>query len=346
MATRCPLGVKRKGLSSTGNTEKEPASVPCGSSLERSRWSNSRYRHERRNPRPRQAERIAEVAQRSDGATLLANPESDYIVLRAARILPREARARFMRIATISADYLPTHQLMTRHKNNRPAPAASQARLAAEAAFAQPPITRVTSVEPHLVVIKRKKAIVPPGWGDPVETAPQDPNPQPRGPRVFRVHSPVVGSGAARPISEQPGAHDAHPDFNPSVGVVALAAQGDEVKRRRRHTPRAEVTIIRPAAVPEPVVSDPPVKHEAEMLLQELKRLEPRFAALRAAQDFNFGIATSGRSPPGSYQSLKAKIEKLEQRAEAAKKVEAAKAARWIKRAIAKYGLCADDLGF
>ena len=81
------------------------------------------------------------------------------------------------------------------------------------------------------------------------------------------------------------------------------------------------------------------------MLLQERKRLEPCFAALCAAQDFDFGIATSGPSAPGGYQALKARIKKLERRAEAARKVEAAKAARWIKRAIATYGLRASDLG-
>jgi hypothetical protein len=74
--------------------------------------------------------------------------------------------------------------------------------------------------------------------------------------------------------------------------------------------------------------------------------LEPCFAALRAAQDFDFGIATSGRSAPGSYQALEAKIiKKLEQRAEVARNLEAAKAARWIKRAIVTYGLRARDLG-
>lgn len=50
-------------------------------------------------------------------------------------------------------------------------------------------------------------------------------------------------------------------------------------------------------------------------------------------------IATS------SYEALKAEIKKLEQRAEAARKMEAAKAAHWIKRVIATKGLRAGDLG-
>jgi len=234
---------------------------------------------------------------------------------------------------------------MTRHSENRPTPASSQARLAAEAAFAQRPITRVANAEPQVVVIKRKKAIVPPGEGDPIETELQDAIRESRTPRVFRLDAPVVGSGAAMPVSEQLEACGAPADPHASVGVGALAEEVVQVKRRRR-IPRGEVTIIRPAAATRgPAANDPAGGREPEMLLQELKRLEPCFAALRAAQDFDFGIATSGRSAPGSYQALKAKIRKLEQRAEAARKVEAAKAARWIKRAIANYGLCASDIG-
>jgi hypothetical protein len=195
-----------------------------------------------------------------------------------------------------------------------------------------------------VVVVKRKKAIVPAGEGEPIEMEFQEPMKEARTPRVFRVDSPIVRSGPAVEVSEQPEAVGASPDFNASVGVGALPAQVVQIKRRRRRIPRAEVTIIRPAAPSGPLTSDPPASRQAEMLLQELKRLEPCFAALRAAQDFDFGIATSGRGAPSRYQALKAG-QKLEQRAEAARKVEAARAARWIKRAIAAYGLRASDLG-
>jgi hypothetical protein len=246
---------------------------------------------------------------------------------------------------------LTDHRLMARHGENRsdtevPTPESSQARLAAEAAFTQRPITLVANAGPQVVVVKRKKAIVPAGKGDPIETEFHEPMKEARTPRVFRVDSPVVGSGPAVEVSEQPPAVGASPDFNASVGVGALPAQVVQIKRRRRRIPRAEVTIIRPAAPSGPVTSDPPAGRPAEMLLlQELRLLEPCFAALRAAQDFDFGIATSGRGAPSRYQALKAQIKKLEQRAEAARKAEAARAARWIKRAIAAYGLRASDLG-
>jgi hypothetical protein len=234
---------------------------------------------------------------------------------------------------------------MARHSENRsdtevPTPDSSQVRLAAEAAFTPRPITLVANAGPQVVVIKRKKAIVPGGEGDPVKTEFQEPMREARAPRVFRVDSPVVGSGPAVEVSEQPQPVGASPDFNASVGVAALQAPVVQIKRRRRRIPRGEVTIIRPAAPSVPATSDPPASGQAEMLLQELKNLEPCFAALRAAQNFDFGIAT-----PSRYQALKAEIKKLEHRAEAARKVEAARAARWIKRAIAAYGLRASDLG-
>ena len=232
---------------------------------------------------------------------------------------------------------------MNRHSENRPTPTSSHARLAAEAAFAQRPITRVANAEPQLVVIKWKKAIVPPGRGDPIGTELHEPVRVSRTPRVFRVDSPGVGSHSAMPVSERFEAGGAPRDFHAPVGIGASTARVVQVKRRRRPIPPAEVTISRPAAAREPVVSDRPASREAETVLQELKRLEPSFAAPRAAHDFDFGIPTS--SAPGSYQALTAKIKKLEQHAEAARKLEAAKAARWIKRAIAIYGFRASDLG-
>lgn len=43
--------------------------------------------------------------------------------------------------------------------------------------------------------------------------------------------------------------------------------------------------------------------------------------------------------------SIRAEIQKLERRAEALRKVEAARAVRWIRKEIARYGLTASDLG-
>src|SRR5207249_6866282 len=74
------------------------------------------------------------------------------------------------------------HQLtwMTRHSQNRfdtgsPLRDSSQARLVAEAAFAPRPITVAANAEPQVVVIKRKKAIVPAAESDPIKTEIQEP---------------------------------------------------------------------------------------------------------------------------------------------------------------------------
>jgi hypothetical protein len=234
---------------------------------------------------------------------------------------------------------------MTRHSETRSdtetrTPDSSQARLAAEAAFAPRPIALAANAEPQVVVIKRKKTIVPAGEGDPFKTESQEPIKEGRAPRVFRIDS-----GPAVKMFGQPKAVGADTDFDASVGVDASTAQVVQITRRRPRNPRAEVTIIRPAASGGTVGGDLPASREAKMPPQELKPLEPCFAALRAAQDFDLGIATSGGGAPSRYQALTAKIRKLEQRAEAARKVEATKAVRWIKRAIAAYDLRASDLG-
>jgi hypothetical protein len=224
---------------------------------------------------------------------------------------------------------------MARHSQNRSdtkasMPDSSPARLAAEAAFTQRPIARAAHAEPQVVVIKRKQATVPEGEGDPVRTESQQPMKVGRTPRVFRIDSGV----------EQPQAPEATAGPDASVGVGAsLTAQAGQIKRRRSRIPRAEVTIIRPAAVAG-VAGDP-----QETPLQDAKPLEPCSAAPRAAQHFDLGIATSGGSAASRYQALRARIEQLERRAEAARRIEAARAVRWIKRAIAAYDLRASDLG-
>jgi hypothetical protein len=115
----------------------------------------------------------------------------------------------------------------------------SQAHLVAEAAFAQRPIAVAANAEPQVVVIKRKKAIVPAGEGDPVKPEIQEPMEEGRTPRVFRIDSSVVGSGAAVGVSEQSQAVRAFPDVNASSGVGALTAQVVQIKRRRRRIPSA-----------------------------------------------------------------------------------------------------------
>jgi hypothetical protein len=64
-----------------------------------------------------------------------------------------------------------------------------------------------------------------------------------------------------------------------------------------------------------------------------------------AIDQWDFDLAVTRDGAPSRYRALRAEIEALRQRAEAVRKVEAAQAVRWIKRAIADYGLSARDLG-
>jgi hypothetical protein len=81
------------------------------------------------------------------------------------------------------------------------------------------------------------------------------------------------------------------------------------VSRRRRHSKHGGVTIVRPA---------PPTASE---------------------------LAERTRIAKVQYERLRAEILKLDRQIEAAREVEVGKAVRWIRMAMAEYGLEAKDLG-
>lgn len=85
---------------------------------------------------------------------------------------------------------------------------------------------------------------------------------------------------------------------------------GAVVSRRRRHRKHGGVTIVRPA---------PPSACE---------------------------LAERARVAKEQYERLRAEISELDRQIEAAREVEVGKAVRWIRQAIAEYGLEAKDLGF
>jgi len=197
-------------------------------------------------------------------------------------------------------------------------PDPSRARLAAEAAFAKRPVTSVSEAGPRVVVVKRKRAVVPDPAGHFIEAEVPAPLAEARAPRVFRVDAPIVASDPAVEGAEQL-VEGASRDFAEAAGPQ---------KKRRRRTLHGEVTIVRPADPQVPVESEPAARR-----------------TLGPAQDFDLGIPTSDRDAPSRYQALIAEIDELKGRAEAAKSIEAARAVRWIKRAIATYGLSASDIG-
>jgi hypothetical protein len=84
---------------------------------------------------------------------------------------------------------------------------------------------------------------------------------------------------------------------------------GEVVGRRRRHIKHGSVTIVRPA---------PPSARE---------------------------LAERARIAKEQYERLRAEISELDRQIEARRKAEVGEAVRWIREAIAEYGLGAKDLG-
>lgn len=203
----------------------------------------------------------------------------------------------------------------------------SQARLAAEAAFLAPR-PRTDADDCPVIVVKRKKAVAVDGHdirGDENEHSGES-----RAPKVFRVeHGPDPdASEAVNDPAEATGISDSHDEI--SVNLVA------PLKRRRRVKRHGEVTIIRPqmphgvgervqATLTEEYAVTPAGRIFTDSLVEEIAALKRRAIADLAA--------------------VQSEIRKLEWQAEAARKTEAAQAVRWIRKAMAEYGLTSADLG-
>jgi hypothetical protein len=221
-------------------------------------------------------------------------------------------------------------------------PDSSHARRVAEAAFAKRPASSVSNAGPQVVVVKRRKPIVRLGVGDPGTADSKEPMEPTRTPRVFRVDSPVAGSGPAVDLADPLSAPGASAD---SIGSVGVHAPPVAPTKRRRRTRHGEVTIIHPDRPSVLTPTHPSVGRREEAGIQGRQLRKPKFTEPSSTQEFVFGIAPTGRGGPSRYQALRAEIERLHVQAEAVRKVEAAQAVRWIKRAIADYGLSASDLG-
>jgi hypothetical protein len=183
----------------------------------------------------------------------------------------------------------------------------SLARLAAEAAFApQPAAAARGPSEAAPAVIVKRRKALPADAGAPAQP-----------PRATRDDAtPGAGDHVSRTYRVPP-AREATPATEPAD--AAAPAGGASPRTRRRRAPAAhrpsDVTIIRPA--PSEVAGTAPDLSRAAM-----PELVQRLALITA------------------------EIRKLEREALKAKRAEAARAVRWIKRAIADYGLTAADLGY
>ena len=197
----------------------------------------------------------------------------------------------------------------------------SPARQAAEAAFAQ---RHHASREAPLVVVKRRRLI-----GEATErdssSGPARVTDDARKARVFRVDSVLVVQ------DQQDSPSQAQPE-DPNLPAVAA---GDSMRtsatRPRRRTPHGKVTVIRPEPPP------------------AIPRSTPRAPEALSGSS---GRRAGGPHPPildvgavARYEAVMADIEVLKRQAAKLRKAEAVRAVRWIREAMADYGITVRDLG-
>jgi hypothetical protein len=236
---------------------------------------------------------------------------------------------------------------MIRHNKFQTLPSAplsepSSARLAAEAAFA--PLASTPSASPAAVVVKRKRQLVMPDQEAlALESTQESSFEAARGPRVFRVESPIVTSAIDKPSEGHPPLVRYSAENPDGVGSDRSNQSGRRVRKRRRAAP-SPVTVILPAASDTGPGNDQDVASRPEEASAEGASPENlSFTRLPTRKTSHVASMTADKS--GSrYLAVMAEIAELRREAEVARKAEAAEAIRWIKRAMAKYGLSRHDL--
>ena len=213
-------------------------------------------------------------------------------------------------------------EAIARSRDESTASEISQARQAAEAAFA--PRHHGTQEAP-LVVVKRRRSI-----GDSMEGPPSSKQPAANGDarkaRVFRVDSGFVPQDEQNALTQAKS--DAPAPLPAAKGAEARAAS---TVRSRRRTSHGEVTIIRP----EPRNDPPQSPAEAP---------GPSSASGgRSGRDSQSPILDFGAV--ARYEAVIAQIEVLKRQAVELKKAEKASAIRWIRQAMSDYGITDRDLG-
>lgn len=210
----------------------------------------------------------------------------------------------------------------------------SPARLAAEASFTAMPAPEGESGEKPVVTVKRNRPV------ETVDAAERDSNKQQeqveetRAPRTFRVEHPSIRLPEPAPAGLELGSSS----VDGAAETVQPRAPQPAPPRKSRRKRHGDVTIIRPSQPDSGDAVNPSTGHEEGMPC-------PTVAKRRSSRGFVFEIAEIGSSASREYASIMARIQQLEERAEAIRKLESSEAVRWIKRAIVHYGLDAADLG-
>lgn len=192
------------------------------------------------------------------------------------------------------------------------------AREAAEALFTRPPQDRDVAV----VVVKRRRLLTEDasGQASSLSEAPQTSNAV-KEHRVFRLASPALVDETAQSVLRSvPTAVSAELELQPLESGVAIPRR----KRGRKH---GAVTVIRPGPISE---SKPIPVSGQENLVATVGQSASR--------------PTLALQEQTSYERMLDQISQLKAEAEKVRARETEEAVRWIRQAIADYGLNAADL--
>ncbi len=214
----------------------------------------------------------------------------------------------------------------TSTRNQSPLTDASQARLAVEALFQpQQPRSEAADVD---VVVKRRRIASTDHRVDGHDVA-QVVADEVRAPRIFKVERQQEGQQDGQELLTNEA-------LQPQLsGAASSTFEVTQAKRRRRRL-NGEVTIIRP------MLQEPGAMHD-EFTTGDSEPDSIGDSQARSSDVGRFGVDMKAQS---RHDKLMARIARLESQAQTARKVEAAAAVRWIKKAIDEYGLEARELGF
>lgn len=210
----------------------------------------------------------------------------------------------------------------------------SPARLAAEAAFSAQPMPEAQREESPVVVVKRPRATESTSVAGESKEAAGAIEDEARAPRTYRLESTAHQAEAAADERDASGTLLE----TPSDGVGPGSPQ-QLVQRKRRPRRHGAVRIIRPNSME----SAEPAEVAASARAMPLRRTADEVQPL--LNGFEFDVSAIRRRAESEHARVMASIDRLEQRAAGLRKKEAASALRWIKRAIADYGLSRADLG-
>lgn len=272
--------------------------------------------------------------------------------------------------------WMPVRQRLA-DPSSEPSTTVNGARQALEEAFSAAPIPvsspahRVAQDGPApTVIVKRKRAFVAstalqdsaPDVGEKAPAA-ADTEPDARVPRTFRVDAAAAFGTESADDATQSVVANTKTDMAAVADLVPIIP----TRRSRRRAAPAVVTVVvspDPQADAHDEIRGPSIEpREAEPyreagtakspqtvgqsleLVDRIKRLDLTLSQTRQAHDFRFLSRGAAHGRPKRYVDLLKSIERLKAEAQVIRRAEASRTIRWIKLAMAQYGLTPADIG-